>query len=88
VRIARSEQHRVEADPPYKVVRASTRLVRRKAMHARPERDRILNGQPIRDDLKQRGIRAVIPPKSNPTRTICYSKRLYRQRNCIELGAA
>jgi transposase len=38
----------------------------------------------IRDDLKQRGIRAVIPPKSNRTKTICYNKRLYRQRNCIE----
>jgi transposase len=38
----------------------------------------------IRDDLKQRGIRAVIPPKSNRTKTIRYSKRLYRQRNCIE----
>jgi ubiquinone/menaquinone biosynthesis C-methylase UbiE len=34
--------------------------------------------------LKQRGIRAVIPPKSNRTKTISYSKRLYRQRNCIE----
>jgi transposase len=38
----------------------------------------------IRDDLKQRGIRAVIPPKSNHTKTICYNKRIYRQRNCIE----
>jgi hypothetical protein len=32
----------------------------------------------IRDDLKQRGIRAVIPPRSNRTKTICYNKRLYR----------
>lgn len=40
----------------------------------------------VRDDLKQRGIRAVIPPRSNRTKTICYNdnKRLYRQRNRIE----
>src|SRR5262249_57026889 len=37
-----------------------------------------------RNDLTQRGIRAVIPPKSNRTKTVCYDKRLYRQRNCIE----
>ena len=38
---------------------------------------------PVRDELKQRGIRAVIPPKSNRTKAIRYNKRLYRQRNCI-----
>jgi transposase len=38
----------------------------------------------IRGDLKERGIKPVIPPKSNRTATIRYSKRLYRQRNCIE----
>ena len=38
----------------------------------------------IRNDLKQRGIRAVIPPKSNRTKTFRYNERLYRQRNCIE----
>jgi hypothetical protein len=37
-----------------------------------------------RDDLKKRGIKPVIPPKSNRKATIPYSKRLYRQRNCIE----
>ena len=26
----------------------------------------------------------MIPPKSNRTKTIRYSKRLYRERNCIE----
>ena len=46
--------------------------------------DKAYDSDAIRDDLKQRGIRAVIPPKSNRTRTIRYSKRLYRQRNCIE----
>jgi hypothetical protein len=38
----------------------------------------------IYNDLKQRGIRAFIPPKSNRTKTVYYNKRLYRQRNCIE----
>jgi transposase len=34
--------------------------------------------------LKQRGIKPVIPPKSSRKVAIRYSKRLYRQRNCIE----
>ena len=46
--------------------------------------DKAYDSDAIRDDLKQRGIRAVIPPKSNRTKTIRYNKRLYRQRNCIE----
>ena len=46
--------------------------------------DKAYDSDAIRNDLKQRGIRAVIPPKSNRTKTICYNKRLYRQRNCIE----
>jgi transposase len=46
--------------------------------------DKAYDSDAIRDDLKQRGIRAVIPPKSNRTKTISSSKRLYRQRNCIE----
>jgi transposase len=46
--------------------------------------DKAYDSDAIRDDLKQRGIRAVIPPRSNRAKTICYNKRLYRQRNCIE----
>jgi transposase len=38
----------------------------------------------IRADLKQRGIKPIITPKPNRTATIRYSKRLYRERNCIE----
>jgi hypothetical protein len=34
--------------------------------------------------MKERGIKPVIPPKSNRAKAIRYSKRLYRQRNCIE----
>ena len=46
--------------------------------------DKAYDTDAIRSDLKERGIKAVIPPKSNRTATIRYSKRLYRQRNCIE----
>ena len=46
--------------------------------------DKAYDTDAIRDDLKKRGIKAVIPPKSNRSATIRYSKRLYRQRNCIE----
>jgi len=46
--------------------------------------DRAYDTDAIRADLKERGIKPVIPPKSNRTKTICYNKRLYRQRNCIE----
>jgi transposase len=46
--------------------------------------DRTYDTDAIRADLKERGIRPVIPPKSNRKATIRYSKRLYRQRNCIE----
>jgi len=46
--------------------------------------DKAYDTDAIRADLKKRGIKAVIPPKSNRTVTIRYSKCLYRQRNCIE----
>jgi transposase len=46
--------------------------------------DKAYDTDAIRSDLKSRGIKAVIPPKSNRTTAIRYSKRLYRQRNCIE----
>jgi transposase len=46
--------------------------------------DRAYDTDAIRADLKERGIKPVIPPKSNRTKTICYTKRFYRQRNCIE----
>jgi transposase len=46
--------------------------------------DKAYDTDAIRADLKQRGIKPVIPPKSNRTNKIRYSKRLYRERNCIE----
>jgi transposase len=46
--------------------------------------DKAYDTDAIRADLKQRGIKPVIPPKSSRKVAIRYSKRLYRQRNCIE----
>ena len=46
--------------------------------------DKAYDTDAIRADLKARGIKAVIPPKSNRVKAIRYSKRLYRERNCIE----
>lgn len=46
--------------------------------------DQAYDTDAIRDDLKKRGIKAVIPPKSNRTVAMLYSKRLYRLRHCIE----
>ena len=46
--------------------------------------DKAYDSDAIRDDLKKRGIKAVIPPKLNRKLAIRYNKRLYRQRNWIE----
>jgi transposase len=46
--------------------------------------DKAYDTDAIRTDLKKRGIKAVIPPKSNRKAVIRYNKRQYRQRNCIE----
>jgi transposase len=46
--------------------------------------DKAYDTDAIRDDLKKRGTKVAIPPKSNRTATIRYNKRLYRERNCIE----
>jgi len=46
--------------------------------------DKAYDTDAIRADLKERGIKPVIPPKSNRTAAIRYSKKLYRERNCIE----
>ncbi len=46
--------------------------------------DKAYDTDAIRADLKRRGIKAVIPPKSNRKVMIRYNKRLYRERNCIE----
>jgi transposase len=46
--------------------------------------DKGYDSNAIRDDLKQRGIRPVIPPRSNRRTPIRWNKRLYRERNRIE----
>ncbi|SRR5260221_1131991 len=46
--------------------------------------DKGYDTDPIRTDLKRRGIRAVIPPRSHRTAAIRWNKRLYRHRNRIE----
>jgi len=38
----------------------------------------------LRRHLQRRGIKPVIPPRSNSRRPCTYSKRLYKQRNRIE----
>lgn len=46
--------------------------------------DKAYDTDAIRADLKQRGIKPIIPPKANRKTAIRYSKRLYSARNCIE----
>ena len=46
--------------------------------------DKGYDSDAIRDDLKDRHIKPVIPPRSNRTATIRYDKKLYRERNQIE----
>ena len=46
--------------------------------------DKAYDSDAIRADLKRRGIKAVIPPRSNRKIAIRYNKRLYRERNYIE----
>lgn len=46
--------------------------------------DKGYDTDPIRTDLRTRGIRPVIPPRSHRITAIRWNKRLYRQRNRIE----
>jgi transposase len=46
--------------------------------------DKGYDSDAIRADLKARGIRSVIPPRSNRKAAIRWNRRLYRQRNRIE----
>ena len=54
---------------------------------AQPEKllgDRGYDTNAIRDDLKERGVEPVIPPKSNRTKPIEYDREAYKRRNLIE----
>jgi IS5 family transposase len=46
--------------------------------------DKAYDTDSIRNDLRKRRIKAVIPPKVNRKRKIRYDKTLYRERNWIE----
>ncbi len=46
--------------------------------------DKGYDSDAIRADLRARGIRPVIPPRSNRKAAIRWNKRLYRERNRIE----
>ncbi len=54
---------------------------------AQPEKllvDKGYDADAIRDDLKERGVEPVIPPKSNRTESIEYDREAYKRRNLIE----
>lgn len=46
--------------------------------------DKAYDSDDIRATLRQDGIKAVIPSKSNRVAPIPHDKKLYRRRNCIE----
>ena len=46
--------------------------------------DKGYDSNDIRNDLKRRGIKPVIPPRSNRRTPIRYNKKLYKTRNGIE----
>ena len=46
--------------------------------------DKAYDSTPIRVDLRDRAVKAVIPPRANRTEDIRYDKKLYRLRNLIE----
>jgi len=46
--------------------------------------DKAYDSNPIRADLRDRSVEAVIPPRVNRTESIDYDKKLYRLRNLIE----
>lgn len=46
--------------------------------------DRGYTGAPVRDELKRRGIRAVIPTRSTEKRQLALDHAAYAERNQIE----
>ena len=46
--------------------------------------DKGYDADAIRDELRNNGVEAVIPPKINRKIAIHYDRRLYRERNLIE----
>lgn len=55
--------------------------------HVNPKKllgDKGYDSDAIRDDLAERGIEAVIPPRSNRTTQIEYDREAYKHRNLVE----
>ena len=48
--------------------------------------DKAYDGDPLRQELKDRGIEPVIPGKSNRKRRLRYDKQAYKLRHRIENG--
>ena len=46
--------------------------------------DKAYDTNPIREDLAERGIRPVIPPRSTRKVQIRWNRRIYKERNHIE----
>jgi len=46
--------------------------------------DKAYDTNPIREDLAERGIRPVIPPRSTRKAQIRWNRRIYKERNRIE----
>jgi transposase len=46
--------------------------------------DKGYTSKPLRRHLQRRGMKVVIPPRSDLKRPYKYSKYLYKRRNCIE----
>jgi transposase len=62
------------------------RLVRRAKNAAKLLGDKAYDGDPLRRELKDRGIEPVIPGKSNRKRRLRYDKQAYKLRHRIENG--
>ena len=62
------------------------RLVRRAKKAAKLLSDKAYDGDPLRQELKDRDIEPVIPGKSNRKRRLRYDKHAYRVRHRIENG--
>ena len=54
----------------------------------RPLGDKGYDSDEIRDDLVERGIEPVIPPRSNRKTQIEYDREAYKRRNLIERAAS
>ena len=64
--------------------RATTRSWSFRSPAGEAPRRQGLRADAIRDDLEERGIEPVIPPKANRKEAIPYDREAYKRRNLIE----